>query len=87
MNRLSINTIKWDIKRVYGYMEYESVYYKGNLTIIHEPHNSKIIIDYRRNGYQTCYAIPTNEFMTMSRKEFDKRFANELYYNAVQYDI
>ena len=87
MKRLSINEIKNDIKDGYTYMEYESVYYKGNLTIIHEPHNSKVIIDYRRNGYQTCYAIPVNEFMTMSRKDFDKRFANELYYNAVQYDI
>lgn len=84
MNRLSLTTIKRDIKQGYGHMEYECNYYKGNLTIIHESHDSKILVVFTRNGYQVAYAMPVTEFMTMSRKAFNDRFNAEWYYNAIQ---
>ena len=87
MNRLSINEIKNDIKSGYAYMDYGVRYYMGQMTIILDKHSENVIISFSRNGYIVTYAIQFEQFVKMSRKDFDKRFANELYYNAVQYDI
>ena len=87
MKRLSINEIKNDIKNGYTYMYYGFRYYMGQMTIILDRHSESVIISFSRNGYIVTYAIPFEQFIKMNRKEFNDRFANELFYNAVQYDI
>ena len=81
MKRLSINEIKSDIRNGYNYLEDEMTYCGGNLLIIVSSRESSVLIHYERDNYETTYKIDYDQFMAMSRKEFNKLFNANLFYN------
>lgn len=81
MKTLSINEIKKDIKQGYGYMEYECNYYNGQLTVISDPRENNMLVNYARGEYVMTYKLNRDQFITMSRVEFNKLFNENLFYN------